>query len=73
MKPKLYFDVNQLPTILTIAEAALYLRCDVNVLKVLAREGSFPAYKLTADGRWYIQREDLLGFVEKRKQERHPA
>lgn len=69
----LYFDINQLPTILTLREASIYLRCSEDVLKKQAQKGNFPAYKLTDDGRWYIERGDLLGYVASCKQQRRPA
>lgn len=69
MRPKttLYFNINQLPAILTMKEAAIYLRCSEAFLKKQAAAGNFPAYKMSSDGRWYIEREDLLGYVQARK------
>lgn len=69
-KSTLYFDINQLPTILTLREASIYLRCSEDMLKKQAQRGVFPAYKLTEDGRWYIERNDLLGYVDSCKQRR---
>lgn len=67
MKSQLYFDINQLPTVLTLREAALYMRCDVGLLKRLSAANQFPAYKYTADGWWYVDRDDMLAWIESRK------
>lgn len=68
MALKRYFDVNQLPCVLEIREAGLYLAHDTGTLVNLARKGLFPAYKLHANGKWLVDRDDMLKWQTKQKE-----
>ena len=67
-KSKPIFNVNQLPAVLTLTEAGLYLRQDSQTLAKLAAAGRFPAYKLDGGTRWIVDRDDLLVYVQQCKQ-----
>lgn len=67
MALKRYFDVNQLPCVLEIREAGLYLACDTGTLTSLARKGLFPAYKFHENGKWMVDRDDMLAWQSERK------
>lgn len=71
-RASLYFDLNQLPTVLTLEEAAIYLRVSVDCLKKKAQRGEFPAYKLGRTSAWRVDREDLLGY-QRRIREQYSA
>ena len=64
----LYFDVNELPTVLTLEEAAIYLRVSVDCLKKKAQRGEFPAYKLGRTSGWRVDRDDLFAYQRRMRE-----
>jgi len=60
--PKIPTDLDQLPAILTPAEAALLLRVSEATAKDWARRGDLPgAFKLGKE--WRIERQALLAYI----------
>ena len=57
----MYYDENELPAILTFAEAVEYLYIGRNTLLKLLHNGTIKGFKV--GNRWRIKKEDLLEFM----------
>lgn len=57
----MYYNENELPAILTFAEAVEYLYIGRNTLLKLLHNGTIKGFKV--GNRWRIKKEDLLEFM----------
>ena len=57
----MYYNENELPAILTFAEAEEYLYIGRNTLLKLLHNGTIKGFKV--GNRWRIKKEDLLEFM----------
>lgn len=63
---KFYTSFDDLPIIMDLPMVAILVGLSLDRLRTLAREGKFPAWKLS-ENQWRVCKDDLLAWINERK------